>query len=223
VTRTDVVAIIAMVVILVALGGFLLSRNATGNRQKQSHALIDRRTVNCVNNLKQNALAIKIWAGDNRDKYPARVSVENGGVMELAAAGNVGAVFLVLSNELDTPRTLICPMDNKHKGSGKFSPGFGNENVSYFLGLDADNEHPGAILSGDDNFEFDGEPMKSGVTLLTSSASLIWTTERHNLHGNIGLADGSVYQTDNTGLRQKIRFQYGGDDGFTNQFRFAIP
>jgi prepilin-type N-terminal cleavage/methylation domain-containing protein len=60
----------------------------------------------CVNNLKQVGLSFRIWAGDNNDKYPAQVSVTNGGAMELCAQGNPFPIFLVMSNELSTPELL---------------------------------------------------------------------------------------------------------------------
>ena len=66
--------------------------------------------INCVNNLKLIGLAYRIWAGDNNDKYPMQVSTTNGGTMELMADGkNVWRNFLVMSNELSTPKILFCP------------------------------------------------------------------------------------------------------------------
>ena len=32
--------------------------------------------INCVNNLKQDGLAFRIWEGDNGDKYPMAVSTD---------------------------------------------------------------------------------------------------------------------------------------------------
>ncbi|HWD94787.1 MAG TPA: hypothetical protein VG938_20830 [Verrucomicrobiae bacterium] len=45
----------------------------------------------CVNNLKQLGLAMRVWAGDNGDKYPTSL--------------------VVMSNELSTAKILICPGD----------------------------------------------------------------------------------------------------------------
>jgi len=53
--------------------------------------------IACLNNLKQIGLSYSAWAGDHNGKFPMDVSVTNGGVMELAATGNVAAVFQVMS------------------------------------------------------------------------------------------------------------------------------
>ncbi len=79
----------------------------------------NRRTccqLNCVNNLKQIALAFKLWSGDNAN-YPMRVSVTNGGTMELIKDGDVFVHFRVLSNELSTPKVLFCPQETDPKNN----------------------------------------------------------------------------------------------------------
>jgi len=144
------------------------------------------------------------------------VSAVNGGAKELAAAGNVAAVFQVMSNELDDPRLLHCPRDTEHSifpipqgphGSlaGNFSGDLKNH-ISYFIGLDASAQRPNAFLSGDDNFEVGGVPAKPGLLEISTSASIAWTSARHTTYkrhywspktsfGNVCLADGSVQQT----------------------------
>src|ERR1700722_10323271 len=67
--------------------------------------------ITCVNNLKEMSLAARIWEGDHQDHYPMTVSNTNGGAMEQASLGNVAAVFEVMSNELSTPKILVCPAD----------------------------------------------------------------------------------------------------------------
>src|SRR5258706_8337794 len=69
----------------------------------------------CVNNLKQVGIAFKVWALDNGDKYPMQVSVTNGGTRELVSSGAVFSHFLVMSNELNTPKLLFCPQENDPK------------------------------------------------------------------------------------------------------------
>jgi len=71
----------------------------------------------CSNNLKQIGLAFKVWALDNNDKFPMQVAVTNGGTMELVDSGSVYVHFLVMSNELSTPRLLICPKKQTRIGS----------------------------------------------------------------------------------------------------------
>lgn len=109
--------------------------------------------IRCINNLKQIGLAYITWAGDNNDKFPMEISVTNEGTMELAATGNVVATFQIMSNELNTPRLLICPEDKGRITANNFAADFNNSRISYFIGLDASTNFPQAFLSGDDNFE----------------------------------------------------------------------
>ncbi|MES1180906.1 MAG: type II secretion system protein, partial [Verrucomicrobiota bacterium] len=80
--------------------------------------------IGCVNCLKLIGLAARVWSGDNRDKYPAEVSVTNGGAMESAAAGDAVSVFQVMSNELSTPKIVLCPNDEEHSYATNFGSGF---------------------------------------------------------------------------------------------------
>jgi prepilin-type processing-associated H-X9-DG protein len=177
-----------------------------------------RKYESCVNNLKQIGLAYRIWEGDNNDKYPNTVSVTNGGAMELAMTGNVAAVFLVMSNELGTPKVVLCPRDLEKDYAANFSDGFSAKNVSYFVNLDATNDdNPRLFLSGDGNFAIGGVPVKSGLLELSTNSPISWTAARHKFAGNIGLVDGSVESTSSSSLRQ-ILVQTGAA---TN--RLAIP
>ena len=161
--------------------------------------------ISCDSVLRQTDLSYRVWAGDNNDKYPMQVSVTNGGAMELVATGNVAAVFEVMSNELSTPKVLICPQDTKSIMATNFGRGFNDSNISYFVGLDADQTNPQMLLSGDDNFAVGGIPVKSGLLLLATNAPVSWTAARHVRQGNIGLADGSVQQLTTDGLQQALQ------------------
>lgn len=179
--------------------------------------------ISCLNNLKEIGISFKIWEGDNNGKNPMEVSLNEGGVMELAATGNVAAVFQVMSNSLNTTRLLICPQDAGHKLAANFTTDFSNKNVSYFVGLDAATNFPNSILAGDDNFQMNGLPVKSGVLRFSTNSPIAWTEARHRLTGNILLADGSVRSMLNSGLANAITSQYTGPSDFTNRFRIAIP
>jgi prepilin-type N-terminal cleavage/methylation domain-containing protein len=160
---------------------------------------------NCRSNLLQIGLASRIWADDNNDKFPMQVSVTNGGTMELANGNNAWINFFVMSNELSTPKILICPQDAKAVLATNFGAGFNNKNISYFVGLDATDIQPQTILSGDDNFVIGGVPVKSGLLELSMDAPISWTAARHKFVGNIGLADGSVQQITTDGLQQALQ------------------
>ena len=172
--------------------------------------------IGCVNCLKEIGLAYKIWSGDNQDKYPNELSMTNGGVMELVTTGNVVAVFQCMSNELNTPKILVCPDDASHHWATNFSVNFTAKNLSYFAGLDTDPAQPQGILSGDDNLLINGQPVRPGVlNLVTNTAT--WSPDRHKNAGNVGLSDGSVQ----TYLRQ-LGFGSAPDTLFCTN-RLAIP
>ena len=163
--------------------------------------------INCINDLHQIGLAYRSWEGDNGDKYPMQVSVTLGGSMEMVSTGNVMQTFLVMSNELSTPKVLYCSLNRAHFVTNSFA-GLTSSNISYFVGVDVTNElNPQMILTGDANLAINGVPVKSGLLKLTQDSSVSWASGRHMtdrhllmlpVHnqpiGNIGLADGSVQQ-----------------------------
>jgi len=207
-TRTEAIVVIATLAVLFVLLLPALVPVLHNGRQR----------INCISNLKQIGIAYRLWEEDNNGKYPMAVSVTNGGAMELVATGNVAACFQVMSNELSTPKILICPQDAKAILAANFGEGFNNRNVSYFVGLDVTNEaNPQMFLSGDDNFAISGIPVKSGLLELSTNAPITWTSGRHvayNSHfwtpardrllGNIGMADGSAQQVTISGLANAL-------------------
>lgn len=87
--------------------------------------------IQCVNNLKQLGLAMRIWEGDNQDKYPT----------SLAA----------MSNECSTVKILICPSDKARQSNLSVSwTDFSNDMSSYqYLAQpdDGDIAHPDCIMA----------------------------------------------------------------------------
>jgi len=183
--------------------------------------------INCANNLKQIGLSFKQWALDNDDKYPMQVSVTNGGTMELVASGNVVANFVVMSNELNTPKILFCPHDLKRMAATTFvrvlPAGVTHQilltknNVSYFVGADATDAAPQMFLSGDDNLASARRRLLSGLVELWTNSPIAWTSQRHSNQGNILLADGSVqgFSSD------RLRAAFGSTGVATN--RLLMP
>jgi hypothetical protein len=205
-TRTDVLAVLVVSCLLVIY--FLYALTA---------AYSPRRPISCISQLKQIGIAFRLWEGDNNGKYPMAVSVTNGGVMELVATGNVVACFQAMSNELSTPKILLCPEDTHRVWATNFSA-LKNSNISYFLGVDvADDANPNLFLSGDDNFAISGVPVKSGILPLFTNAPVTWTRARHKYVGHIGMADGSAQQVTTSWLKKALT-----ETGIATN-RLAIP
>ena len=143
------------------------------------------------------------------DKFPTEVSVTNGGAMEAASNGDVFFVFQVMSNELNTPKILFCPTDNKQIRAACVSNDgwltLSNTNLSYFIGLDASDVLPNSFLSGDDNFLIGGAEAKPGIQTILTNTPIAWSETRHEKQGNIALADGSVQGFSSLALKAALK------------------
>jgi prepilin-type N-terminal cleavage/methylation domain-containing protein len=172
-TLIELLVVIAIIAILAAM---LLPALAAAKRKAQK--------INCVNNLKQVGISYRIWEGDNNDRYPQAVTAAQGGAQDYCTHGgnnsttgttptllvyNPGMVFMVMSNELATPKILFCPSDTLHLGASTnfsyndtlsvASPAAGanaaqlnaSTKVSYFVGADATEADPQGIMGGDCN------------------------------------------------------------------------
>jgi hypothetical protein len=202
-TLTEVLVIIAVLVFLCVFMDFGVPTSAKHKAQQ----------ISCLNNLKQIGLAYRTWASDHQDKYPMEISITNGGTKELVNSSDAWKTFLVMSNELSSPRVLFCPSDLQRTYIHDFGPGFSAQNICYFIGADVTVTNGNALLSGDDNLIIDASPVKSGIFEVKRGTSIRWDSTRHisvkshtwfekydpNL-GNIGLGDGSVQSTLNSSL-----------------------
>jgi hypothetical protein len=111
-------------------------------------------SISCVNNMKQLGLAFRIWASDNNDLFPFNVSNTKGGTLELCERGGDGydrsayRHFQVMSNELNTPKILICPADSSKQPAPNFAE-LQSWNVSYQLrtGPKVSDVNPEEILT----------------------------------------------------------------------------
>jgi competence protein ComGC len=172
--------------------------------------------IQCVNNLKQVAIACRVWEGDNNDKYPPMVSATNGGSMEYTTGLNVFRHFQVMSNELSTPKVIICPQDSARILAADFT-WLNNSNISFFFGIEASETNPAALLSGDRNIT-NGTVIKNAMLDLTTNRPSGWTSEIHKGVGNIALSDGSVQQVSIIGLRHTV-----ANTGFaTNRLQMPV-
>lgn len=190
--------------------------------------------MSCVNNLKQTSLAFKQWALDNDDKFPTHVSMTNGGAMELVRRGDVYVAFLVMSNELNTPKVLFCPEESNRRRKAATSwgntpsnyagaiqiPFVNNSNTSYFVGVDAEDAKPQMLFVGDACFSIAKKPVAPGLHNLWPGTEVGWTKpirDHHGKGGHIGLTDGSVTACDAKMFQRTLR-----QSGDPNN-RLAIP
>jgi prepilin-type N-terminal cleavage/methylation domain-containing protein len=204
-TLIELLVVIAIIAILAAM---LLPALAAAKRKAQK--------INCVNNLKQVGLAFRIWEGDNNDQYPMAVPSSQGGAKEFVKSAvnqtptpyNVPGVFLVMSNELATPKVAWCPSDSQRPVSTSFQGGFTVSNLSYFVCGDSADQYPQMILAGDRNISttpgLATGGQASGNAVLPGAQGFVgaavggkdlaaWTAaDMHLKTGNLGLTDGSV-------------------------------
>jgi len=101
-------------------------------------------SIACINNMKQLGLAVRIWENDHDGVFPPDM--------------------LSMSNELSTPKILVCPSDS-NRVAAKDWAAYNGANCSY------DYLTPLAV-------EADAEPNR--------------VLARCPIHGHIGLCDGSV-------------------------------
>jgi len=213
----ELLVVIATICLVIA--AFVPGRSRTRSRAPR---------INCVNNLKQIGLAFRTWPTEN-DTLPMRVSVTNGGSMELMSSGSVFPHLRVMSNELSTPKILICPAEKDPRriaattfqsivppGSSAI-PFTSDYNISYFIGLDTTDSVPEGFLAGDRWFSVNGRVPGHGMVTIPTNSILKWSTAGHNGCGNIGLSDGSVQQASSTYL-QRLFINIG-----TNVTRLAFP
>ncbi|MGD0744939.1 MAG: type II secretion system protein [Verrucomicrobiota bacterium] len=202
------VMLLVVIAVLAILAAMLLPALASAKKKAQR--------INCVNNLHQTGLAFRVWEGDNGDKYPMDVPMAKGGTKEFDTGADTFRHFQVMSNELSTPKILICPADTRTVANN-FSR-LNNQNVSYFVGLEAMDTCPQRFLDGDRNITGESDP-ENGILKLVPGQRVSWTQDIHVNQGNLGLSDGSVQQCSSSLLRDALR--NSGDP--TNTWRIALP
>src|SRR5689334_11717518 len=67
--------------------------------------------ITCASQLRQIGLAFRMWSNDNGEKFPWRVSTNQGGTLEFSESGNALPHFRAISNEVNSPKVLVCSSD----------------------------------------------------------------------------------------------------------------
>lgn len=158
--------------------------------------------IGCLNNLKQVGLAYRMWGGDNGERFPAQVSTKDGGTLELVTNGFAFPDFVVMSNELGTPKIVFCPDDKERSCAPDFGRLTSDANVSYFTAPGADGTIPDMWLSGDRNVATNNVALAAGLITFPTNRVMSWTSKIHNHKGNLVMTDGSVQQLSDARLQQ---------------------
>ncbi len=109
INRKRGMTLIELLVVLVVVG--FITAWFMYQYQNQTYARSHVYRIQCVNNLKQIGLAFRVWEGDNGQNYPMAVPGTNGGSMDSISGLSAFRHFQVMSNELSTPKILMCPQE----------------------------------------------------------------------------------------------------------------
>lgn len=207
-TLIELLVVIAIIAILAAL---LLP--ALGRAKEQA------RGAQCVSNLKQIGLGLKLFAEDHNALYPWHTQPAEGGTYG-PNAGLAWMDFRAASNQLATAMLLACPSDRDTRGLrvwGSGPDGLSNaanqgKAISYFVGLDAYEIYPLTILAGDRNMVGgEDQPCRSvapapgvSATLLDEADILSWNSTVHKGRGTIAMGDGSVARPQSRDLHDMV-------------------
>jgi prepilin-type N-terminal cleavage/methylation domain-containing protein/prepilin-type processing-associated H-X9-DG protein len=205
--------------------------------------------ITCANNLRQVGLAFRTWAAVNGGYLPMQLLGTQGGAasevdtysraVTSSQATSHGAckIFLCLSNQLSTPKSLFCPAEYEigyrqsattfsGVGGGSGTVPYTNDlNVSYFVGVDASETSPRMLLTGDHNLGGNANPpttaflaaLNTGTPKVSLGTNFIanqgpaWMDTMHAKQGNVGMADGSVEWFGRTNLQNALKSS--GDTG----------
>lgn len=177
------------------------------------------RRIKCVANLRQISFAMNSYASDF-EFYPWRIIPSDGGSSTMTQASKS---FQVMSNYLQTAEILICPSDRRAPVTSIVQ--IRNTNVSYFVGIEAQEDQPNILIAGDRNIVGGRNgrncPVADVYSVATEFSKLQipnagWSPNLlHRGKGNVALGDGSAYQTNPYDLREKL-WSSGDDEGAFN-------
>ena len=189
-TLIELLVVIAIIAILASL---LLPALAKSKQKAKE--------IECVNLQHQGALALRLWANDQNGGFPWTVLSDDGGSADSAEWVDH---FRACSNELVTPKVLVCPLDKNKAVAESWVNMAGYDNVSFFFGLTAKESEPQGILMGDGHVLGGGgglDPYWNSGVLGSIDATWDPTIRKQ---GNIALSDGSARSVTSQQLQEQI-------------------
>ena len=161
--------------------------------------------IQCLDHLHQTGIGFVSFANEHNGRFPMAVPASAGGSLELAQGGYLlpgdfyfsYRHFQAASNELVTPKLVVCPADTRVPATSFAT--LSNANLSYFIGVNAEFARPTSILAGDRNLTND-YTTPGTVLRLGQNYALRWTDELHRFKGNLLFSDGHVEQKNNPAL-----------------------
>ena len=209
------IELLVVIAIIAILAGLLLPALAKAKAKAKR--------IQCVSQLKQIGIGLRMWANDNDGKFPWQVAITNGGTLaSLSMGGNNTALvgsssavaqfaqalwidnFRVCSNELIAPKILVCPADKEKEIVDRWEYSSG-DSASYFYSPEATETRPETILAGDRNVDggYGGDTPNWNSGMFTSIDAAC-NNKLHQYAGNFLLSDGSVQQFNSAALKEQI-------------------